>query len=87
MNPPEPVATRQRVILLLIGAAVMFTAVAISLFLGIRAAGVEVSGHGYFAFALGTALTLALSVGLFTLVFHSARSAHDQDADWRGPGG
>ena len=87
MTKPEPVASRQRIVLLVIGTAVMFTAVAVSLFVGIRAAGVEVSGHGFFAFALGTAFTLALSIGLFTLLFYSARSAHDQDADWRGPGG
>jgi hypothetical protein len=36
-----------------------------------------VSGHGMFAFILGAVLTLAVSMGLFLLVFHSARHGHD----------
>jgi len=36
-----------------------------------------VSGHGLFAFIVGGVLTLALSMGLFLLTFHSARHGHD----------
>ena len=35
------------------------------------------SGHGWFAYILGGVLTLALSIGLFLLTFHSARHGHD----------
>lgn len=49
---------------------------------GVRFAGVTLSAHGVLAVALGTVLSLGLSVGLFALSFHSSRSGHD-----RIPGG
>ncbi len=42
-----------------------------------------ISGHGWFAFILGGVFTLALSIGLFLLTFHSARHGHD-DIDGSG---
>ena len=39
--------------------------------------GIGISGHGWFAFILGGVFTLALSIGLFLLTFHSARHGHD----------
>ncbi len=39
-----------------------------------------VSLHGMIAYALGGLLTLGLSVGLFLLSFHSARSGADEAA-------
>ncbi|OYW85746.1 MAG: hypothetical protein B7Z22_07960 [Hyphomonas sp. 32-62-5] len=42
-----------------------------------------ITGHGWFAFILGGVFTLALSIGLFLLTFHSARHGHD---DIDGPG-
>ena len=35
------------------------------------------SGHGWFAYVLGGVLTLALSFGLFSLTFFSARNGYD----------
>lgn len=39
--------------------------------------GSGLSGHGWFAYVLGGALTLLLSVGLFLLTFFSARNGYD----------
>lgn len=44
---------------------------------------VEISAHGYFAFGLATILCLAVSVGLFALLFHSARSGQDDISDYQ----
>jgi hypothetical protein len=41
--------------------------------------GVEMSGHGFMALALGVVLSLVVGVGLMMLVFHSHRSGHDDD--------
>lgn len=43
--------------------------------------GYGVSGHGWFAYILGGVFTLALSIGLFLLTFHSARHGHDDIDD------
>lgn len=42
-----------------------------------RDLGVTLSLHGWIAYGLGAVLSLALSAGLFWLLFHSARSGHD----------
>jgi len=39
--------------------------------------GVTMSMHGWIAYGLGALASIALSVGLFWLTFHSARSGHD----------
>lgn len=39
--------------------------------------GVTLSLHGWIAYGLGCVVSLALSGGLFWLLFHSARSGHD----------
>ena len=39
--------------------------------------GVTLSLHGWIAYGLGGIASLALSGGLFWLLFHSARSGHD----------
>ena len=39
--------------------------------------GVTMSVHGWIAYGLGALASIALSVGLFWLTFHSARSGHD----------
>ena len=39
--------------------------------------GTGISGHGWFAYILGGVMTLALSMGLMMLSFHSARHGHD----------
>ncbi|RAN36635.1 hypothetical protein [Hyphomonas pacifica] len=36
-----------------------------------------ISGHGWAAYIIGGVLTLALSIGLFLLTFHSARHGYD----------
>lgn len=43
-----------------------------------RELGVTLSLHGWVAYGLGAVLSLALSCGLFWLLFHSARSGHDE---------
>lgn len=40
--------------------------------------GVEISGFGMLAFALGSGATLALSAGLYFLLFMSARKGYDE---------
>lgn len=45
--------------------------------------GIGLTGHGWFAYILGGVFTLALSIGLFLLTFHSARHGHD-DIDGSG---
>ena len=47
---------------------------------GIRVADVEVRLHGFIAIGLGAFFSLALSAGLFFLVFYSARKGYDDDA-------
>lgn len=45
-----------------------------------------ISGHGWFAYALGSVLTLVVAGGLFWLLFHSARHGYDDiDRDEDGP--
>lgn len=39
--------------------------------------GVTMSMHGWIAYGLGALASIALSVGLFWLTFHSARSGQD----------
>ena len=39
--------------------------------------GEGMSGHGWFAYVLGGVFTLALSFGLFSLTFFSARNGYD----------
>lgn len=39
--------------------------------------GVTMTMHGWIAYALGGLGSLALSIGLFWLLFHSAREGHD----------
>ncbi|MEQ8558322.1 MAG: hypothetical protein RIB03_08395 [Henriciella sp.] len=39
--------------------------------------GVTMSLHGWIAYGLGAVGSLLLSIGLFWLLFHSARSGHD----------
>jgi hypothetical protein len=39
--------------------------------------GVTMSMHGWIAYGLGALASIALSVGLFWLLFHSARSGQD----------
>lgn len=43
--------------------------------------GVDISGHGKFAFILGGVLTVILSCGLFALTFASSRRGHDDTVD------
>jgi heme/copper-type cytochrome/quinol oxidase subunit 2 len=47
------------------------------------AAGHDMSTSGYVAMTLGIVVTLALGVGLMSLMFYSRRMGHDQDADTR----
>ena len=42
-----------------------------------RDMGVTLSLHGWIAYGIGALASIALSVGLFWLTFHSARSGHD----------
>ena len=39
--------------------------------------GVTMSMHGWIAYGIGALASIALSVGLFWLTFHGARSGHD----------
>ena len=45
---------------------------------------VEIGPHGILALALGALVSLGLGVGLMALVFHSARSGHDERQGRRG---
>lgn len=61
--------------------AVIFLFALVMAYFVSSAAGVTMSGHGWFALVLGTILTLGLTAGLFWLSFHSARSGHDDEID------
>ncbi len=39
------------------------------------------SPHGWIAYGIGAFFTLALSMGLFAISFHSSRNGHDEAAD------
>ena len=41
---------------------------------------VEMSGHGYAAMAIGIVASLAVGIGLMTLVFYSSRKGYDDAA-------
>ena len=41
---------------------------------------VEMSGHGYAAMTIGIVASFVIGIGLMALVFHSARTGHDEDA-------
>jgi SNF family Na+-dependent transporter len=41
---------------------------------------VQVSEHGYIAMALGIFFSLAIGLGLMTLVFYSSRAGYDEPA-------
>lgn len=41
----------------------------------------EISGHGIAALALGIFFTLALGIGLMSLVFYSSRRGYDERAN------
>lgn len=43
--------------------------------------GAELSGHGWLALILGTVLSLAVGIGLMTLLFYSHRHGYDEAAD------
>ncbi len=63
------------------------TAVILAAFMAVmalvwHASGTVISGHGWMAFFVGAVFTVGVSLGLFLLVFHSARSGHD-DVDPR----
>ena len=38
----------------------------------------EMSGHGYFAMALGIVFSLVVGIGLMALMFYSARHGYDR---------
>ena len=71
---------RRIAILTLIGSAILIGGIVFIEFSGVfdRA---PISGHGWFAFALGGVFSILVSVGLFALVFFSARSGHDERAN------
>ncbi len=49
--------------------------------LWIKVGGGEMSGHGWAAMILGLAGTVALSVGLMLLAFHSSKRGYDDRVD------
>jgi hypothetical protein len=88
MTPPPDPAPRSRQklslpALLLLGGLVLLGVVAvIYAVLHVGGPGSEHMGfHGWFALALGAGVSIALSVGLFAVTFHSSRSGHDTRAD------
>ncbi|TNE65550.1 MAG: hypothetical protein EP335_05300 [Alphaproteobacteria bacterium] len=47
--------------------------------------GVQVSGHGYAAMAIGLVMTLVVGVGLMALLFFSNKHGHDEAVHhWHG---
>ncbi|WP_143435227.1 hypothetical protein [Henriciella aquimarina] len=59
------------------GSIVALVAAAVAVVAMWQDLGVTMSLHGWIAYGLGSLGCLALSVGLFWLLFHSARSGHD----------
>lgn len=77
-----PARSRPMRSLILLGALGLLLLIA--LFVGLRGwtglAGVEMPWQGWLALIGGVVLTLALGVGLMTLMFYSARRGHDEAA-------
>lgn len=46
-------------------------------------AGVEMTGHGWFAMILGILFSILVGGGLMALVFYSSRHGYDEAADFR----
>ena len=67
----------KRLLFVCFSALAMALAVAGAVYAGMKVAGVGMSVHGFIALSLGAFFTLALSIGLFSLSFHSARHGHD----------
>lgn len=56
-----------------------------ALVLGVEASGLlepaQLTGHGWFAFALAAFFCILVSAVLFALLFFSSRSGHDEEID------
>lgn len=79
---PDAVS-RKLVIWLVLGFAALGALLWGSTFLW-QGLGAGITGHGWIAYIAGGAFTLALSMGLMLLSFHSARHGHD-DIDTHQP--
>jgi hypothetical protein len=82
MNEPLLTSTSRRAltIAVAIAAAVVVVLIAVVVVLWRTVATSEISGAGWVAMALGVLLTIALGVGLMSLVFISNRRGYDDDA-------
>jgi len=67
-------------ILIVVMAAGLVAAGAIALNLWLDLEGVSLGFHGWLALGLGVLLSLAVGIGLMTLVFLSSRRGYDDDA-------
>lgn len=70
----------RRLVFVLIGLGLALVLVLAGVAASWGSLGAGLSFHGWLAYALGGFVTLGLSVGLFLLSFHSARSGADEAA-------
>lgn len=71
---------RPMLVILILLILLAFTA-ALSWDAWVAVEGVEISGHGYTAMALGILFSLALGIGLMGLMFYSSRHGYDDPPD------
>ena len=74
---------RQTVIAVAVSLALVAAVIAVSADLWYSISGVEMGAAGWIAMLLGVLATLALGIGLMSLVFISARHGYDEHGDGR----
>ena len=70
-------AVSRSTLLVCLGAAIVLAIAGWGIVAMWRDLGVSMGLHGWIAYGLGALGSIALSVGLFWLLFHSARHGHD----------
>jgi hypothetical protein len=75
-SPPMSGGTWLAVLILL---ALLGVSAAVAWWVWTEMADVAIGMHGYIALGLGVAATLALGIGLMTLVWKSHKSGHDEE--------
>ena len=66
-------------IILLFLLVVLLSALGVAAFIWSTLGEVTISVHGILALVLGVGLSLAVGIGLMTLIFYSARNGYDED--------
>jgi hypothetical protein len=74
---------RQTAIAVAVAVAIVVAVIALSIYMWDSVSGAEMGAAGWIAMLLGVLATLALGVGLMSLMFISARRGYDEHGDGR----